>query len=200
MASLNRLTRLVLEQSEVSGGWQHLPLQLEYLNLRWIGLTSVPTELSRLSRLTELDLSWNELEGGSLHVLQCMCSLGLHQCEVGDAGLAMELVTTLQSLSLDENRLTAVPAALGPLTGLTELGLSRNQLAGGWQHLVSMQQLVSLSVERCGLTAVPQVLLELTALTSLDMNDNPIASGWQHLSLLPLLDVVHRDPGQWSRA
>ena len=197
MASLTRLTRLSLSYSEVSNGWQHLPLQLELLELKSIdGLSSVPPELSRLSRLTELDLSVNlELAGCSLQVLVHLSSLrklGLHYCRLGDAAIKdVALPMTLQSLDLSINSLTAVPAALAPLTGLTGLSLGYNQLAGGWKHLAGMQQLASLRVTHCSLAAVPQVFSQLTALTSLDMSDNSIASGWQHLAGMQQLEGLH---------
>ena len=203
MASLTRLARLDLSDTRVSGGWQHLPLQLEHLYLRNIGLTTVPPELSRLSHLTELDLSGNrQLVGGSLQVLARLGSLlklDMVRCGLDNAGLVVELPTTLDTLGLLWNELTAVPAALAPLTGLTGLNLIYNKLAGGWQHLSGMQQLASLSVDHCCLSAVPLVLSQLTALTWLGMRSNPIASGWQHLSLLPLRYVLTDDPAHAIR-
>ena len=194
MASLTRLTSLVLSWTEVEGGWQHLPPQLELLMLGWSRLSAVLPELSRLSRLTGLDLTGNdELEGGSLQVLGRLSSLrklSLCFCHLGDAGMGLALPTTLERLLLAHDRLTAVPAALAPLTGLTGLYLCRNQMAGGWQHLAGMQHLAHLSVSSCSLSAVPQVLSQLTALTSLDMRDNPIASGWQHLADLHQLESL----------
>ena len=124
------------------------------------------------------------LDGGSLQVLECLGSLrklGLHQCDLDDAGLDA-LPPKLQYLSLEENRITAVPVALAPLTSLTELNLGANELAGGWQHLAGMQQLASLSVDFCSLTAVPPVPSQLTALTCLNIGGQPIAGGWQHLA------------------
>ena len=197
MASLTRLTRLALSDSQVNDGWQHLPPQLENLNLRsMLGLSTVPPELSRLSRLTELDLSCNvELEGGleALSHLSSMQKLDLRGCRLGDAGLAVALPRALQSLDLTRNRLTAIPAALSVLTGLTSLRLNRNRLSGGWQHLASMQQLATVSLIQCKLAAVPEVLSQLTTLTSLDMRYNAIASGWQHLSLLARLRELRTD-------
>ena len=202
MASLTRLARLALSHTRVADGWQHLPLQLELLELGWARLSAVPPELSRLSRLTELDLTGNdELEGGSLQVLGRLSSLrklGLSNCHLGDAsldaGLGVALPMALQRLDLPFNNLTAVPGALAPLTGLTELHLGRNQLAGGWQHLAGLQQVARLSVVHCSLSAVPEVLSQLTALTSLYIGGNSIDSGWQHLSLLPLCELWTDDP------
>ena len=165
MASLTRMTSLSLGAAQGAGGWQHLPLQLEYLEI--VGndeaLTTLPPELSRLSRLTQLYLF----------------DIGLD-----NAGMDVALPANLQSLVLSHNNLTVMPAALAPLTGLTELDLDGNQLAGGWQHLVGLKQLAALLMRGCRLTSVPEVLSQLTDLTSVDVRGNPIASGWQHLSLL----------------
>ena len=179
MASLARLTRLTLNASwdlDLAGGWQHLPLQLEVLNLSFVGVAAVSPELTRLTCLTQLDLA------GNLKY---------------EDGLDVALPTTLHILDISHNSRTVVPAALARLTGLRVLYTDANPLAGGWQHLAGMKQLEELSLNNCGLTAVPEVLSQLTALTSIDVSDNPIASGWQHLSLLQLNrlqadDDVHR--------
>ena len=197
IASLTRLTRLALSDSlVVADGWQHLPLQLEHLNLRsMLGLSTVPPEVSQLSRLTELDLSHNvELEDGlgALSHLGSLQELNLRSCRLG--GLDEALPTALRGLDLSRNRLGAIPAALALLTGLTTLRLNRNRLAGGWQHLAGMQRLATLSLNQCKLAAVPEVLSQLTALTSLDMRYNSIASGWQHLSLLALRELWTDSP------
>ena len=199
MTSLTRLTRLSLSHTRVSGGWQHLPLQLEHLELIGAHLPTVPPELSRLYRLSALNLSSCALLAGGLEALSGLGNLRklhLYECPLGDAGL-VALPQALQSLSLSATMLTVVPAAFAPLTGLTELSLGGNLLSGGWQHLAGMQQLASLSVNECGLMAVPQVFSQLTALTSLVMYNNPnITSGWQHLSLLPLRKLLTDDRAQ----
>ena len=164
MASLTRLTRLVLRSSEVADGWQHLPLQLEVLDMSSLrrNLAAVPLELSRLARLTELDLSGNLSDG--------------------NAGLGAALPPALQRLGLSDNYLTAVPAALAPLTRLSFLALGKNQLAGGWRHLGGMQQLAHLEANGCSLAAMPRMFSQLVALTSLDLQGNPIVSGWKYLA------------------
>ena len=182
MASLTRLTRLSLNNTQVSGGWQHLPLQLEHLDLGTTELPTVPPELSRLSHLTRLDLWENmELEGGFevLSRLSSLARLNLTECRLDqDASLP----PCLQWLDISANGLTAVPAALSRMAVLTYLDLQYDPIASGWQHLSGMRLLAHLNVESCGLEAVPQVFSQLTAVTWLDMTDNPIASGWQHLA------------------
>ena len=117
-------------------------------------LPSVPPELSRLSRLTELSLRGNEqLEGGleALSHLSSLVSLNIDQGRLGNAGLDVALPTTLDALDLAGSSLTAVPATLAALTGLKVLDLGYNRLSGGWQHLAGMRQLAYLSVYGCGL-------------------------------------------------
>ena len=201
MASLTRLTRLDLSFTRVTSEWQRLPLQLERLDFRMIGLSVLPPELSRLSRLTEMDLTCNtQLEGGSLQVLGRLGSLlklRLCVCHLVDAAiLDVALPTTLQCLDLAYKRLTAVPAALAPLTGLAGLDFGCNQLVGGWQHLAGMHLLADLSVFSCRLTAIPVALSQLTALTSLRIDRNPIAGGWEHLAGMQQLASLSVD---WCR-
>lgn len=121
--------------------------------------------------------------------------LSLDGCSLGDAALATALPPVLEWVSLAENGLTAVPAAVPALTDLTGLVLSGNQLMnGGWQQLTGLRQLQLLYVDSCGLTAVPPAFSQLVGLTSLHMHHNPIASGWEHLAPLTALVELRSDP------
>ena len=179
MASLTRLTRLSLSCSKVVDGWQHLPLQLEVLDMSWlqVDLATMPPELFRLTCLTELDLS------ASLRA--------------DNAGLGAALPPALRRLDLSNNHLETVPAALAPLISLTYLDLRSNWLAGGiWRHLASMKQLAHLSASGCGLVVVPRVFSQLAALTSLDMSYNRNMYSWQHLgSMQQLAHLSAKDCG-----
>ena len=182
MASLRYLTFLDFTGTRVAGGWQHLPLQLEHLDLSIMELPTVPLQLSRLSRLTELSLRGNEqLEGGS-EALSHLCSLQKLNLDSCCLGLAVELSPALQLLDISATRLTVVPQVFLQLTAMTSLNMQYNRIASGWQHLAGMQQLETLVLHHCSLTSVPQVFSQLTAMTYLDIRSNPIASGWQHLA------------------
>ena len=82
-----------------------------------------------------------------------------------------------------ECNLTALPVVFSQLTALTNLELSNNHIASGWQHLAGMRHLEHLVRWQCKLTAVPPVILQLTALTMLDVSSNPCACGLRYLGL-----------------
>ena len=192
LSSLTRLTRLSLGTTDVSDGWQHLPLQLEQLDLSNVELNAtVPLQLTRLTRLTELDLSNNEeLEDlDTLRLLSSLARLNLEDSRLSNAEF-LEFPSALQWLSLEETELAEIPMALTLLTGLTSLDLTANQLEDGWQHLAGMQRLAHLRLVNCGCMEVPQVLSQLTALTSLNLGVNDIASGWQHVASMPQLESL----------
>ena len=64
------------------GGWQHLPQQLQALDLRACRLKQLPAELGGLTQLSELSLMGNPIEGGWQHVPR-----QLRQLNVSDCGL-----------------------------------------------------------------------------------------------------------------
>jgi Leucine-rich repeat (LRR) protein len=112
---------------------------LEYLNLRGgperrIGST-IPTVLSLLSSLQQLDLSGNRLEGTipeDIDLLLSLKQLNFESNELtGQLPSGMNQLSTLGSLNLAENRLTgSLASSIGNLRLLQHLSLRNNSLTG----------------------------------------------------------------------
>ncbi|KAL4855409.1 putative leucine-rich repeat receptor-like protein kinase [Chlorella vulgaris] len=217
LAALTALTRLKLSGIiELAGGWHRLlPLtQLQYLGLKYCGLTALPQQLSALTALTRLALFNNKLASGWQHLLPLtqLQNLDLGRCDLEAVPQQLSMLTAVTRLNLSDNkqlaagwqhllpltqlcdldlydwRLTAaVPAQLSALTALTRLGMGGTLLTDGWQQ--PLIQLLDLNLFNCGLKAVPQQLSVLTAVTRLDLSCNcwQLASGCQHLLALTQL-------------
>ncbi|KAL4452196.1 hypothetical protein ABPG75_007858 [Micractinium tetrahymenae] len=107
----------------------HLSLDvaiLQMTQLRALGLHScehgpLPAEISGLSALTSLSLSW--------------CPRHQQQEAVASLERLRPLAATLADLSLTSWRLTAIPLVLTALSKLTHLNLSHNRISGGWGQL-----------------------------------------------------------------
>ncbi|XP_042195291.1 leucine-rich repeat-containing protein 31 isoform X5 [Callorhinchus milii] len=125
--------------------------QYRFLNLNNSWLTSneiveLATIFPCLPALEELDLSWNDLIGGSLKLLTTH----------------MQHIPKLQVLSLSNCRLTsadvsALVITLGHLSDLTELDFSCNKNVGGafnevGTELLNLTKLCVLDVHQCSLT------------------------------------------------
>ncbi len=81
---------------------------LERLSLRQTGLTALPGEIGKLSRLLWLDLGANQLT---------------------ELPAAIGELPALTTLYLSDNRLTTLPAAIGNLRALRYLNLDHNEIA-----------------------------------------------------------------------
>ena len=125
LAGLTHLRKLALVGHNIASSWQHLPHQLQQLELVNCGLRQVPPELGGLTQLSKLSLEGNgAIEGGWQHLPHQLLQLSLDSC-------------WMEQL---------VPAQLASLTQLTELELARNRFQGGWQHLP--RQLQQLDLEQ----------------------------------------------------
>ena len=143
----------------------------------------IPPELGRLSNLTGLGLSYNQLTGeippelGGLSNLEV---LGLHSNQLtGEIPPELGRLSNLTYLGLHDNRLTGeIPPELGGLSNLTWLVLNDNQLTGEippelgrlsnltqWLHLHNNQLTGEIPPELGGLSKLTRLFLRGNQLT-----------------------------------
>jgi len=109
---------------------------LTYLDLSRNQLSgSIPPEIGNLTNLTYLNLGFNQLTGSippELGNLTNLTYLGLYLNQLtGSIPPEIGNLTNLEQLSLEGNQLTgSIPPEIGNLTHLQELWLSNNQLTG----------------------------------------------------------------------
>lgn len=149
ISSLTDLRSLYIQYSAITDGWQHLPHQLEDLDINECAQSEVPARVSALTQLTRLSLSHNPILDGWQHLrpLQRLRDIALVHCE-----------------------LTDVPWELASLTQLTSADLACNPIRSGLQHLPV--QLRYLDLSYCGLrglSGLPGQLSHLTQLIQLDI-------------------------------
>ena len=150
------------------------------LDLSRLGLTALPPEIGRLTRLQELYLVGNHLtalppEIGGLASLQTLIlwknQLTALPPEIG--GLA-----SLQTLDLGINRLTALPPEIGGLASLKSLDLRGNRLTALPPEIGGLASLQTLILWNNQLTALPPEIGGLAHLQTLDLS-------WNQLTALP---------------
>ncbi|KAI8143156.1 hypothetical protein BJV82DRAFT_515268 [Fennellomyces sp. T-0311] len=120
----------------------------ECFNLIWhsraVGLYVIPPQLTTLTRLTLLDLSYNRLETLPSSIRQ---------------------LKHLRQLNLAHNRLQHIPNALNSLKKLTYLDLSYNTFSDIPLSLTSLANLTYLDLSYSRIDAVPAELLRLSIAT-----------------------------------
>jgi Leucine-rich repeat (LRR) protein len=154
LSSLRGLAALDLNTAGVGGEGAEAALQplrhlmaLTSLNLRWCGLTALPSHLSALTNLAVLDASRNMQLGSG-----------------GEAATQpLQQLTAVTALDLSYCGLEALPPQLPALRRLAALGLSGNLKLGeggeaAWQPLRQLRALTRLDLTRCN---VPQRLFDL---------------------------------------
>uniref|UniRef100_A0A669CS65 Leucine rich repeat containing 31 n=1 Tax=Oreochromis niloticus TaxID=8128 RepID=A0A669CS65_ORENI len=164
-------------------------------------------------QVEEMDISWNELIGGSLTALTShlqhvgevrtlrLCSCRLNSEDVVALGGIFSADSALFILIYSYNRTTSLCGSLRCLPSVGELDLSCNKLlAGGLSrltfHLAHVTHLERLDLHLCclmrdDLEALIQVLPSLTALTELDVSSNKEVGGVVHplVSALPVTQM-----------
>jgi signal recognition particle receptor subunit beta len=122
------------------------------LNLRGLGLTTLPPEIGQLAALTELRLDHNQLTTLPPEIRRLLALTGL---------------------LLHNNQLTTLPPEIGQLTGLTQLWLHNNQLTTLPPEIGQLTTLPRLWLQNNQLTTLPPEIVRLTGLTELFLHGNP---------------------------
>jgi len=138
-------------------GWTELDLSDK-------GLTELPPQIGRLTKLEKLDLSSSyDTEEKNKNQLTALPP------EIGQ-------LTSLQSLNLNGNGLTALPPEIGQLTGLQSLVLMDNQLTALPPEIGQLTSLQSLDLIYNQLTALPPEIGQLTNLRELNLTGNRLTA------------------------
>ncbi|CAN8328746.1 unnamed protein product [Cochlearia groenlandica] len=183
-------------------------LTLEVLDLSSCSITgTIPTSLSRLSRLLVLDLSKNSISGNiplSLTSLQNLSVLDLSSNSInGLIPVSIVSLSKLQRLNLSHNRLSSsIPPSLGDLSALLELDLSFNDLSGLIpSDLKELRNLKTLAIAGNRLSgSLPTDLFDfLSKLQIVDFRDSGFTGSLpSRLWLLPELNILDLAGNQFS--
>ena len=139
---------------------------LSVLNIANLNLTSVPTQISSLTKLEILDLSSNPITNFS----------------------ALQNRTLLKELNLSSTSISVIPSQISSLVNLKTLDLSNNTLMGNYSSpLTSLHSLEWLSLENTGISTIPNEVLQLQKLIHLNLGRNKISGGLS--SLVSLSDL-----------
>lgn len=116
--------------------------------------TTLPTDLSLLSNLESLDLSYNDIE--------------LLPESIG-------ALVNLSCLNLGHNSLNALPESIGRLEKLKELDLSNNNLNTLPESIGKLKALKELNISDNNLNILPDSIAKLKALEFLSLDNNRLA-------------------------
>jgi len=140
-------------------------------------LTAIPPEIGQLKKLTNLDLTYNHLQGqltSAIGHLPKLTNLFLKGNGLTALHPAIGTLTDLTTLYLSENQLITLPAEIGQLKELTTLDLENNQLAALPSEICQLTKLTEINLKGNQLTALPEEIDRLTKLKRLDIRNNKL--------------------------
>ncbi|VDM42769.1 unnamed protein product [Toxocara canis] len=139
--------------------------RVDVIEKRQCNLHDLPIEVERnAGSLEELYLDCNQI---------CEITEGLCRCK------------KLRSLSLAQNKILRIPAAIGSLTALQELYLEDNELSDLPEELIKCSNLQILDLRLNLLTRLPDVVMRLSSLTHLYLFETSLTQ------LPPDIDKLH---------
>lgn len=157
-------------------------------SIKWEMISQLPTSMSMLSRLKQLDLSFTDIDNiSALSGLKTLTNLNLSITNVSDIRILSGL-TSLTNLDLSDTEVSDISALTG-LTKLTNLNLGNTNVS----NISALSGLTSLTHLILGYTNVRDIsaLSKLTKLTNLDLSATGVCdiSALSWLTNLSVLDL-----------
>lgn len=205
--NLQHLVKLVLRKNQLAripSGIQDL-VHLTDLDVSYNQLTRLPSCLQTTTTLTALNASHNRITAFSpkLWKLRALRRLDLSHNALatlpyieGDLKLLREtrewqvgigLLTSLQSLMLNHNRLSALPTSISKCAALEFLNLSNNSITELSDELTDLTALQSLYLHKNALATLPDALGNLARLEILEVKENRLVRVPESLGALERL-------------
>jgi Leucine-rich repeat (LRR) protein len=147
------------------------------LDLRHRSLRNVPTLLSRLDEIVEVQLAHNLLTTlpGSIGSMKNLQILRLQNCQLEELPETFGDLSKLRILDVSRNELLGLPESFGRLIALEEFYGTKNEikrLSENFAH--GLYSLRSLNLDSNRLADLPSCFTQLKALTYCDLSDNMI--------------------------
>ncbi|KAF2458038.1 hypothetical protein BDY21DRAFT_303257 [Lineolata rhizophorae] len=169
---------------------------IEFLDLHGNLLKALPTGLRRLERLTTLNLSRNRLSSDVFNIISQVESLRDLKLATNalEGGLPDSIgkLTQLETLELQENKITSLPASLCDLTQLKILNASSNRLSSLPADVFTTLSLQELLVSKNSIsgTLIPFSVTELPRLQVLQVASNELSALSGSIVEMPALRSV----------
>ena len=146
------------------------------LQLAGLNLYTFPVDISRLSKLTLVKMSSNNISNVAYEIgmLEKLRELDLSSNVILSIPESVKHLTSLQRLSLRNNHLNIAPPNLRFALSLTDLDLSENQLLGVPALVFLLDELIILNVDHNKIPSLVDDFMHLKKLRHLQMNWNKV--------------------------
>ncbi|XP_072277800.1 p53-induced death domain-containing protein 1 [Pyxicephalus adspersus] len=156
-------------------------------------LSTLPPDLSQLSLLQHLDLSFNSFTElpPCITALSSLSTLHLGYNQLKTLPDDICELKRLTSLMIMSNRLTHLPLSIGQLNNLEKLDLTNNKLVSLPEEIGNLEQCIILDLSGNNIKSLPETLCNLVSLEQLHLSDNELVSVPAGLASLPHLTDLH---------
>ncbi len=176
----NRIDTLLLQERALST----LPSEignitkLTHLDLHDNSLESIPSEIGNLKDLAFLDLRYNELTDipTTIGSLTALGRLYLSNNNISSIPSEIGNLVNLRGLYLENNDITAIPSTIGNMAGLDILWIHRNKITGIPKEIGQAAGLQNLIISNNNLSSVPSEIGKLSVLNTLKIDNNKLTT------------------------
>ncbi|MQL93939.1 hypothetical protein Taro_026593 [Colocasia esculenta] len=152
----------------------------------------LPTSLGKLTNITELDLSENQIMAlpTTIASLKFLTKLDIHSNKLINLPDNFGELSSLTDLDLHANSLKSLPPSFGNLTALVNLDLSSNRFTALPDTLGNLTKLRKLDVETNELEELPYTIGSCTSLVELRLDFNQIRALPEAVGKLESLEII----------
>ncbi len=171
--------------------------KIKKCDLQDCDLTIIPSEIGKLSSLTNLVLGVNDLNTlpSQIASLASLTNIFLMDNYFTTFPLEICNLSSLRILNLSGNKITIIPPEIGNLKRLTRLDISDNKFTSFPTEIFKLSLLKELDLSENQITEIPPEIGYLSSLRKLILGKNKISViPPQICKLLPLLDELDITP------
>tara|TARA_R110001632_G_scaffold137169_8_gene252844 strand:+ start:6391 stop:7341 length:951 start_codon:yes stop_codon:yes gene_type:complete len=154
-------------------------LPLVFLNLQGNTIKSLPPTITKLSKLKDLKLSYNELKDEQSYIylsqLPNLYAVWLDFNELSVVPDNMGLLSQIKYLYLDGNRLTDLPSSMRSMRSLSVIHLGYNKFSQLPERFMEMPELLMVHINNNQIATIPRNYgIKKYTLLALLLDGNPI--------------------------
>jgi len=157
-------------------------------------------EIEKLTnkQFSKLKLIKYDTQMGFTAEYQRIIGIGLYKCGLLTLPESISNLKSLETLSLEDNKLTSLPESIGNLSSLKELWLDHNQLTTLPESIGNLSSLETLYLHNNELTTLPESITKLKSLQTLRLINNKLMTLPESISNLKSLETLGLGGNQFT--